>query len=211
MIYGFGINDVYGDSINGSENKKIYQTWYDMIKRCYSKSYQEKHSSYKGVIISDEWRKYSKFKEWYINNYITGYQLDKDIIGGAQKIYSPKTCAFVPTEINYSILDGETRLNSPYPFGVSHIKKAKNALNERKKPYQSCIYINKNKKFLGYHETSEDAHLQWQKEKVKYFEELVAKYHKDVKIEVIDGLKKRIDILKSDIANNRITETINKI
>lgn len=207
MIYGWGINDVPGDSTKTSDHIHIYNTWTRMVRRCYDKKYQIAKPSYIGTVVCEEWKYYSNFREWYISNHISGYELDKDIIGGSKSIYSPDTCAFVPTDINNSILMGRNaHSHSVYPLGVSEI-----ATTDRAKPFCSEIYQNKKKRNLGYYYTPEEAHVPWQREKVKYFEKLIEKYKNIVDSRVIDGLQRRIDIINDDIKNGRLTSNINKI
>lgn len=207
MIHGWGINDVKGDSTSSNPNYQIYSTWSRMIRRCHDKKYQLYKPTYIGTSVCEEWKYYSNFKEWYIHNYISGYELDKDIIGGRKQIYSPETCAFVPTDINNSILMGRNaNSHSVYPLGVSEI-----STTERAKPFCSEIYQNKKKRLLGYYYTPEEAHVPWQREKVKYFEQLIKQYKNIVDDRVIDGLQRRIDIINDDIKNGRLTGNINKI
>lgn len=56
--------------------------------------------TYEGCTVCDEWLYFSNFKKWFDENYIEGFQLDKDIIIRGNKVYSPQTCCFVPKEIN---------------------------------------------------------------------------------------------------------------
>lgn len=48
---------------------KSYSVWVNMIRRCYSEEYKEKHVTYKNVTCCDEWLNYTNFKKWYDANY----------------------------------------------------------------------------------------------------------------------------------------------
>lgn len=210
MIYGVGINDIKGGSNKYHPDYKIYDIWQSMIKRCYNKEYQNKFPHYKDVIVCDEWLYYSKFREWAKNNYIEGYQLDKDIIGGNLKIYSPDTCAFVPQIINTCILDGSS-VDSLYPIGTYYLNKSKTMIREYEKPYETRISKFGKRIILGRYLTPEEGHHVWQKHKIEYLNELIVLYKDKVNQCVIDGLQKRIDLLQYDLDNKLITKTINKI
>ena len=62
----------------------------------------------KGVEVSDEFKVYSKFKNWYINNYGNPpygvLEIDKDCLsilkGLPNKMYSAETCLLIPSSIN---------------------------------------------------------------------------------------------------------------
>jgi len=85
-------------------DKKTYFIWKDMEKRCYDIN----DSSYKnygqlGVTVSDEFKKYSYFHNWYVNNCNNDFSLeiDKDCLSDPNnKIYSPSTCILIPGDIN---------------------------------------------------------------------------------------------------------------
>lgn len=179
-----------------------------MIKRCYSEKYQETHKTYIGVIICDEWKTYSKFKEWYISNYKDGYELDKDLIDGNKKMYSPETCSFVPNEINMCIID---KNNKNQPLGVCYHIPKKNMSFEYKKPYYAQIYKNKKKYHLGAFPTPEEAHTKWQLAKKEHLSDIIKKYNNSVSDGVIKGLQRRIDVLNDDLLNGRITLSLSKI
>lgn len=204
MIYGFGIYD--GTFVGKNNENRIYQVWVGMIKRCYSTRHQSTNPSYIGTTVSDDWKLYSNFERWYNENYIEGFFLDKDIIGGSKKLYSPETCAFVPREINNCITESNSS-SSEYSLGVCYHKKKKSMMNEYKKPFYSQI----NNTSLGSFETQEEAHLAWQLAKRDSLTSLIEKYKDIVNQDVINGLQKRIDILTNDINNNLITVTLNKI
>jgi len=204
MVYGHGIYDGVG---NTSLNK-FYGIWKEMLRRCYSSKYLEKFPSYVGTTVCEEWKLFSNFEKWAEEHYKDGYHLDKDIISGDLKIYSPVTCAFVPPIINHCIKNRES--SSEYPLGVSYHKLSGKPDYELPKPY--CSSISKNGKDIKkYFSTSEEAHLSWQTSKIEFLQELIKQYSAEIDVRVVNGLLRRIEILQHDIDNNKITETINKI
>ncbi|HCQ0858605.1 TPA: hypothetical protein OGU99_000531 [Escherichia coli] len=204
MIYNFGINDIPGDSIPSSLDYHIYDKWTGIIRRCYSLKRTDKNLSYINTTVCDEWKYYSNFKKWFKLHYIEGYQLDKDIIGGDKDIYSPETCAFIPGLINSCIIDGNRGNNY---IGVSYFND-----DRCSKKYRPAICkFGKQIRNFGLFHTPEEAHQVWQREKIKYLYEIIEKYSSVVDLRVINGIKRRIDILQYDLDNGLITETISKI
>ena len=92
----------YGKYKAHDNNKptKSYTIWHSMILRCYSKKYNKKHKSYQTKHVCDNWLCFQNFAKWFEQNYIEGFELDKDILVKGNGIYSPETCCFVPSEIN---------------------------------------------------------------------------------------------------------------
>ena len=82
--------------------------WRSMLLRCYNEKCLSKRDTYKDVTVCKEWHNFQNFAEWCVNQ--KGFksvdkggrqfQLDKDLLVEGNKIYSPETCCFVPTEIN---------------------------------------------------------------------------------------------------------------
>lgn len=109
LVYGVGNNDADYvvekreeiGYVGGKRRRKLmwvcpyYQTWKDMIKRCYSTKCQEKFPTYKGCSVSADWHTFSNFKAWMEKQNWEGKQLDKDILIEGNKVYSPETCVFV--------------------------------------------------------------------------------------------------------------------
>lgn len=99
------------------KDKGAYSKWYDMLRRCYSSKYHEKNPSYLNTTVCEEWLNFQNFAEWYYNNVIEGYDLDKDILQYKvkDKIYSPSTCLFIHPKVNNFIanlvLDVSPKLN----------------------------------------------------------------------------------------------------
>lgn len=109
MVFGRGINDV-------SSKHSAYSIWHSMIRRAYSEVYQKNKPTYVGTTVHEDWFRLSKFIEWYNENYVDGWHLDKDLLSTGLKRYSPETCCFLPNEIN--ILFSEKRQDNGLPSGV---------------------------------------------------------------------------------------------
>lgn len=97
-IYNRAEHDIFID-----DGGVVCGIWRRMLDRCYSEYYHKHNPSYKGCSVCDEWLKLSNFYNWVIkeeSGYREGYHLDKDILIKGNKVYSPETCCFVPSEIN---------------------------------------------------------------------------------------------------------------
>ena len=106
--------------------KKSYDRWRSMLSRCYNENLRDKTPTYKDVFVCKEWLYYPNFKKWYDDNF---YQvddelmcLDKDILVKGNKIYSPRTCIFVPARIN-TMFTGCNKRRGDCPIGVNYNKK----------------------------------------------------------------------------------------
>lgn len=81
-----------------------YETWKNMLKRCYSEEIKNKQPAYYGITtVCEEWKIYQNFAEWYNGNKYEVNErlhLDKDILYPGNTVYSPETCILVPQRIN---------------------------------------------------------------------------------------------------------------
>lgn len=84
----------------GGVRKKAYTNWVDMLTRCYSQSYHERQPTYIGCYVCEEWKDFGTFELWHDENYIDGFQLDKDTIIDGNKVYMPSACSFVSHKEN---------------------------------------------------------------------------------------------------------------
>ena len=130
-------------------HKNIYNTWVDMLRRCYEPYYLNRYPSYIDCYVCEEWHNFQNFAKWYEENIYNcnneRMHLDKDILIKGNKIYSPETCIFVPERINM-LFTKRQKCRGKYPIGVCYMK--------RNNKLQSACHIIKNKKktckFLGY-------------------------------------------------------------
>ena len=87
LIYGWGINDVYCNvyKTETSDGKRknvwqcpYYRDWCSLLSRVFSK---KTGTTYKNVLICDEWKLFSNFKKWVDsqpNRNWENCQIDKD-------------------------------------------------------------------------------------------------------------------------------------
>ena len=164
------------------ENGKItkcYDAWRQMLRRCYDSKYHEKYYTYKGCEVHNELLCYQNFGEWFMDNYyeIDGEKmcLDKDILVKGNKIYSPETCVFVPNNINV-LFTKRDKSRGSLPIGVSYHKQT-----GRYRAYCHVYNFKENKskiKYLGYHNTPEQAFKVYKQFKEKNIK-AIADYYKD--------------------------------
>jgi hypothetical protein len=100
-VYGVGyIGDgPYASYLNGKVTK-VYCIWHTILQRCYCFMYQENSPTYKDCTVIEEWHNFQNFAKWFEENYIEGYQIDKDVKVEGNKVYGPDTCMFVTPQKN---------------------------------------------------------------------------------------------------------------
>ena len=156
-------DEKYTSRINGIVTPE-YTTWETMLQRCYDDKLHSRNPSYKDCEVCEEWLNYQNFAKWFEENYIEGFQLDKDILVKGNKIYSPETCCFVPQEINLAVIKPIKERN--LPTGVyKHVNK-----------FVVHIKTNKKKKYIGIFSTVEEANDYYKKAKKEQLIELANKY-----------------------------------
>ena len=166
-LYGVGINDLNEPISCKGKQFRFYLVWRSMFYRCYYEKFHERERSYSDCEVCEEWHKLSNFKKWFDENYIEGYELDKDIlVGGKGKLYSPNTCCFVPQEIN-KLFTSHKYVKSKYGRGVC---KSTNG-------YWSCINIKGESKYIGLFKTPNEAHSAYVKERMKYIISVAGEYY----------------------------------
>lgn len=157
LIHGVGIVDV---EITESL-KKAYACWRAMIRRATSEEYKDRKGSYRNCAVDHEWLVFSNFLKFFNENYIEGYQLDKDILVKGNKRYSADVCCFVPAELNGLVVN----LNGK---GV-YFDKSKNR-------YKATISIRNKQKTIASCMTEEEAIVKYRCAKKKYISEMATEY-----------------------------------
>lgn len=132
----------------------------------------------------DTWIDFQNFfanrhPEWFEENYIEGWQLDKDILVKGNKIYSPETCCFVPSCIN-NLFIKSNKIRGEFPIGVS----------KRKDKYISQIQKSKKVKYIGMFETLLEAFDAYKVEKEKHIKNIADEYKDYLNPKVYEALYK---------------------
>lgn len=146
---------------------KAYDKWHSMMRRCYSEKALARDKTYIGCSVCEEWHNYDVFYKWFEKNYIEGYDLDKDLLENGNKIYSAKTCCFVPHSIN-SLLLASNASRGKYPIGVNYHKKSGR--------FVSQISINGNRVHIGLFKTPEEAFEAYKAKKESTVLDMANKY-----------------------------------
>ena len=111
---------------------KEYTIWSNIVGRC-NRGYAKLHEDF---YTFDSWLSWAENQKGFMCRDDSGslYQLDSDLFSGEIKTYSPKTCVFLPKELNCLCKPkvGRTKL----PRGVSKF-------GSKDKPYRVSISINK--------------------------------------------------------------------
>lgn len=186
LIFGVGINDadypVYR-TVNGKlVTCPFYRKWTHMLRRGYSKMYHERQPTYIGVTICKEWLSFMNFRSWMLVQDWEGLELDKDILYPNNKIYSPKTCVFVSSELN-RLLTNRAASRGKYPQGVCRSK--------QNRKFIAQIGVHGKTTRIGYYDTSHEAHQAYLKAKITHIQSFYPKVSPKIK----QGLERHVELL----------------
>jgi len=131
-----------------------YQSWSNMLRRCYDPSALRSDPSYEDCIVDVGWHNYQTFAVWFYSNHVEGYELDKDLLSNDSKIYSPETCVFILPELNKIMMKNES--SSRLPVGVT---------SDRSGNFAARITTEAVCQWLGSFNTPEEASKAYQKAK----------------------------------------------
>lgn len=136
---GFGI---IGTKYNPSSQAGT--VWYGIVQRCL-RGYAD---------LYEEWQYLDNFGDWYYKNHYGGdLHIDKDLLSGGGKLYSPNTCIMLPSKFNSMI--------SKFRGAAGYIQRTKNS-------YQVRIKINGRPVVFGSYKDPETAHNVYRREKSKH-------------------------------------------
>lgn len=194
LKYGVATNDMLNQ-----EATKCYAVWDGMLQRCYGGNRHIRNPSYLDCRVCDEWLLYSNFKNWFDSNYIEGYELDKDALGGEQKIYSPTTCTFIPKRLN-SILSSKDRRGQMTGVMINP------------QSYAVSTTIDGEHFYIGGFHTAEEAHRAYIKLKKDRIFKVATEYweNKDICNEVFLSISIKLMEEYYNIAVKRVQEAIMK-
>lgn len=199
-----------GISTRSDRVDPVYSKWYEMLRRVYSENYHKQYPTYRNVKIHEPWNCFSNFKEWADDKYFEGCVLDKDILSGQIKTYSPDTCCFIPERINLLFLIPKKKIKSTLPIGVT-VDPRKKEGTRRFVARVGCSIGRKNT-HLGMFYDPIDAHIAWQAGKCdRIDEELVLwKNHPSYNQRVADAIIGHKSHLEYCTANRIVVKSIYK-
>lgn len=178
LLYGFGIDDTDYQkerrAYSGKTSKIVwycetYSRWKNMIKRCYANT----DSSYADVTVCEEWRYFSNYKAWFDvqTKPECDYAVDKDLLQGVSRVYSPETCIILPSRINQFLAVANKGLPGVY------------FEKERNKYQAYCASLEGKRISLGRYENELSAHRQWQIEKSFQLDRLIVQYSSETRLD----------------------------
>lgn len=165
LIRGVAFNDTYE-----SKQSPAYKCWLDLIRRCFPKTEHERRvsRSYKGCKVCEEWLRFSNFLVWYNENAKSGYCLDKDLFSDSnEKCYSPKTCCFIPKELNNALQVEHLRMQK---------KETKRFFNKSKGVFEAKLSIKGKTFVIGVFKTEQEAICAYIQKKEEYIRQLAKEY-----------------------------------
>lgn len=174
IVYGIGFNENRFPYIINRRQIKEYGAWQNMLLRC-TESYWVKHPTYSGCTVSDNFKSFTFFYEWYQTQVGSenedrnkrAWHLDKDLLCGGNKIYSEDTCVFIPQRIN-KLLTTTGASRGKFPIGVSF---------KNKKFVSRCgTGTGGYAKHLGSYDTPYEAFLVYKAYKEDYIKQVADEY-----------------------------------
>lgn len=180
-VCGVGILGDMPMSFNGIMFKD-YVKWEAMLVRCYGGVDGKSLPSYEGCVVSDNFKYYPYFKEWFHlqkGHDQKGWHLDKDILVKGNKVYSEDTCCFVPLEINMLLTKGTSKKDT-HRRGVFY--------HPKEHTYLAMCCINGKQKYLGSYPTEEEAFLVYKEAKENQIKEVAKKYEGVLDVKVFNTL-----------------------
>jgi hypothetical protein len=165
-VFGIGCLGVGG--YMAKVNNKLtdeYNSWKNLLARCYSDKYRYLHKTYEDCYMCDDWLNFQNHAAWYYENwYDVGegrMHIDKDILIKGNKLYSPETCLIVPQRVNMMFMTKGRK--DDLPTGIT-----KNTSGT----YVSCY----NGKRYGTFKTLEEAVKEHDKQKRIHIKKVVEEY-----------------------------------
>lgn len=170
LVCGVGNNDAdYAVNIRIGGKRGMcpaYRAWTSMLNRVYNSKFHERQPTYIDTNVCEAWKSFMNFRVWWLDHYVVGYQLDKDIISD-DNLYSPETCIYIPSWLNkFTTNSGAAR--GELPVGVSYHKPSGKYAAQCSHPFGEYEY-------LGYYSDAEQAHQAWRNRKLKIAAELKSK------------------------------------
>ena len=142
-----------------------------MLQRCYDPKFQEIYPTYKGCTVEDYLLNFQNMGKWINENYyeVPGETmcLDKDILCKGNKLYSRKTCIFVPERIN-NLFTKSDKSRGKDPIGMYELPSGNYGVQ--------CWDVNDKQIYLGTYSTKEEAFYAYKGYKERVIKEVIDSY-----------------------------------
>jgi len=183
--------------------KKSYVAWRGMMERCYSDKYKEKYPTYSNCTMSNEWKSFSNFENWFCERYIEGFELDKDLLVFGNKHYSKETCRLIPKKLNYLFHSNEKK-RGRYMIGVQYI--------DRLKKFRALGNIDGKRKHIGLYKTEIEAWEAYVSARMSYCTKVSNELYESNKIDIYlyHSLIRRISNMREHLKRKTATEKKNE-
>lgn len=168
-----------GNVKNTPYQRNRYNTWVDMIRRCYDETIRYKNLAYQDCFVADIWHCYNNFAEWYDENYYDlgneRMHIDKDILFKNNRFYNPETCIIVPQRINMMFMTKARTKDLDLPQGIHRTDTNK----------FMAMYASNS---IGTYESLEDAIKSYNKAKYKAICKVAEEYKNKIPPRLYDAL-----------------------
>lgn len=170
-VYGVGFIGTGEYKVREGDKKTIeYVTWYNMLTRCYCPKKHEKNPTYIGCSVDERWHNFQVFGKWFNEQRRDdGWQLDKDLLKDGNKVYSPETCRFIPSQLN-SLLTDSGRARGELSQGVS----------THRVKYKAEIRTDGERIYLGIYPTEAQAFAVYKKAKEENIKRMANVYKDEI-------------------------------
>ena len=119
-VFGIGLYGVgkYRSVLPNGKKNIAYSKWTGMLGRCYDGIMD----CYSDCTVAKEWHNFQNFATWHHENYIDGYELDKDIKIRGNRIYGPDTCMYVSQAENLRAMYNDKLIKFAFtsPDGIKY-------------------------------------------------------------------------------------------
>lgn len=179
-VFGVGIVPEQYRGQGTLSSMKSYKVWTNMLKRCYSQNDRDTYHTYNNCMVSARFLRFDNFDAWcsqQIGFGSKGFELDKDLLSGANKIYSEDTCCFLPKEINSCLRGFKSK---SIKTGVQY--------HTRDKIYQTKGFVEGEYVHLGSFKTEDEAFLVYKSFKEEYIRSLANKWKDQIDPRVYEAL-----------------------
>ena len=182
LTYGVGFNSKrqHKTKINGKTTNS-YQTWRNMLSRCYDKEFQKKYPTYVGCTVDKKWHDFQNFADWLDSHEYgsCGYELDKDVLIYGNKVYSEDNCVLLPKDIN-ALFNTRSRRRGIYPLGVRFHKDVCR--------FEAQINLSGSRKSLGYFDCPNEAYQAYKAAKERNVKSMAVKWANRIEWDVFVAL-----------------------